>query len=78
MAVCFDKEIKFNCKTLWAEYVQNSFFKLSSAVIFVFLVLVFFFFFLAACLVFVAARGLSPVMASGGYLLLRCMGFSLW
>ena len=26
--------------------------------------------------VFVAARGLSPVVASGGYSLLRCMGFS--
>ena len=28
--------------------------------------------------VFVAARGLSLVAASGGYSLLRCAGFSLW
>ena len=28
--------------------------------------------------VFVAARGLSLVVASGGYSLLWCMGFSLW
>ena len=29
------------------------------------------------CWVFVAACGLSPVVLSGGYSLLRCMGFSL-
>ena len=29
------------------------------------------------CWVFVAARGLSLVVASGGYSLLRCVGFSL-
>ena len=28
--------------------------------------------------VFVAARGLSLVAASGGYSLLRCVSFSLW
>ena len=28
--------------------------------------------------VFVAARGLSLVVASGGYSSLRCVGFSLW
>ena len=30
------------------------------------------------CWVFVAARGLSLVVASGGYSSLRCVGFSLW
>ena len=29
------------------------------------------------CWVFIAARGLSLVVASGGYSLLRCVGFSL-
>ena len=43
----------------------------------------FFFFFLKfiyfwLCWVFIAARGLSLVVASGGYSLLRCKGFSLW
>ena len=30
------------------------------------------------CWVFVAARGLSLVVESGGYSLLQCAGFSLW
>ena len=30
------------------------------------------------CWVFVSARGLSLVAASGGYSSLRCVGFSLW
>ena len=30
------------------------------------------------CWVFVAACGLSLVSVSGGYSLLRCVGFSLW
>ena len=40
----------------------------------------FFFFFFNFCLhwVFVAARGLSLVVASGAYSSLRCAGFSLW
>ena len=36
-----------------------------------------FFFFFWLCLVFIAARGLSVVAASGGYSSLRCTGFSL-
>ena len=36
-----------------------------------------FFFFFWLRWVFVAARGLSLVVASGGYSLLRCAGFSL-
>ena len=38
----------------------------------------FIYLFLAAFLVFVAARGLSLVVASRGYSSLRCAGFSLW
>ena len=37
----------------------------------------FFFFFFWLCCVFVAVCGLSLVVASGGYSLLRCAGFSL-
>ena len=37
-----------------------------------------FFFFFWLRWVFVAARGLSLVAASGGYSSLRCVGFSLW
>ena len=37
-----------------------------------------FYFYFWLCWVFVAARGLSLVAASGGYSSLRCVGFSLW
>ena len=36
-----------------------------------------FIYFFWLCWVFIAARGLSLVAASGGYSLLRCAGFSL-
>ena len=42
-----------------------------------FKILTFFFFFLWLCWVFVSARGLSPVVASGGHSSSRCAGLSL-
>ena len=49
---------------------------LMSQIIFFNLFILFIYFWLPW--VFLAARGLSPVVVSGGYSLLRCVGFSLW
>ena len=50
---------------------KNTFFK------YLFIYLFLFIYFWLRC-VFVAVRGLSLVVASGGYSSLRCAGFSLW
>ena len=61
----------FNVVPEVSESVLNSFFFLINLFYFIY-----FYFWL--CWVFVAARGLSLVAASGGYCSLQCAGFSLW
>ena len=57
------KKILYNIRFFSPKFLKNLF--------------IFFIYYFWLCWVFVAARGLSLVVASGGYSLLWCAGFSL-